>query len=122
VKARTALPAIVFAALLLPLLVRADSRGEERLARDYALAACLLHHYRGTAVAHDAERWAESLVERGSLAASAYARLDALAQSVPAGPPFSRDGKPLPLASCVAWQQGTELGKALKGFHGARPR
>lgn len=94
---------------------------EQQLARDYALAACLIHHYAGSSIAQDAESWAQGLVEAGSLPANAYPRLNELAKGIPPGPPFTRDGRPVPLASCIDWHRSRELSREVQRLEGAAP-
>lgn len=70
------------------------------LARDYVLAACLIHRYPGTPLAAEAEAWAGGLVEQGGLAADAYPALAQFARTAPE-PGTTRDGVSMRLQSCV---------------------
>lgn len=77
-----------------------DSSASLRLASDYVLAACLIQKYAGSALAEEAEIWAQGLVEQGNLPADAYPKLAGLVSLAPEVGQSST-GKMMLMRSCV---------------------
>ncbi len=79
------------------------------LARDYVLAACLIQKYPGTALAEEAEVWAEGLVEHGNIDAGIYPDLAEIARNDAPQPLVSRSGKTMLLQSCIQLYNSADL-------------
>jgi hypothetical protein len=77
-------------------------------ARDYVLAACISHAYASQPIAGESERWAQGLVEFGTLPASTYKSLAELARKAPP-PKSSQSGTPMLLQNCVDWYNSAAL-------------
>jgi hypothetical protein len=69
-------------------------------ARNYVLAACIMDRYAGTPLSNEADAWASSLIENGSLPANAYSALALLAKSAPI-PGITQNGITMRLQSCI---------------------
>ena len=80
---------------------RSGSGDEAALARDYVLAACLIHRYQGSAIAAEAEIWAQGLIEQGGLPADTYSKLVDLARRTAPEPRLSKAGTPMLMQSCM---------------------
>jgi hypothetical protein len=80
---------------------RSRSVDEAALARDYVLAACLIHRYQGSTIAAEAEVWAQGLVEQGGVKADVYSQLADLARRTAPEPRLSKAGTPMLMQSCV---------------------
>ena len=80
---------------------RSGSVDEATLARDYVFAACLIYRYQGSAIAAEAEIWAQGLIEQGGVPADVYSKLADLARRTAPEPRLSKAGRPMLMQSCM---------------------
>jgi hypothetical protein len=90
-----------------------NSVSDEALARDYVLAACIINKYPNSELAHEAEVWAEGLVQRGTGSALIYPKLAEIARTDAPAPLQSRSGVRMLMASCVELYNSPALKKKL---------
>jgi hypothetical protein len=72
-----------------------------KLARDYALVACLMHRYKDTELAAEVNVWASGLVERGSVPGDFYGKLSEYVRSAAPEPGTSKAGATMRMKSCI---------------------
>jgi hypothetical protein len=96
--AAAALAAVAAAA---PAQAKSRSAEEVRLARDYALVACIRHRYPDSELAAEVQIWARGLVERGNVAADFYGKLARYVRETAPAPESSKPGVAMRMKSCI---------------------